>query len=95
MPHTYRNAWAALIFITTLLLLTTGRPAHAAPELTVGDYQLVSSKRISRTVSEYTYKAAVINTGSDALDVSATLNINTPGVTVLDGGKCQRSCRMS
>ncbi len=85
MPHTYRNAWAALILITTLLLLTTGRPAHAAPELAIGDYQLVSSKRISRTVSEYTYKAAVINTGSDALDVSATLNINAPGVTVLDG----------
>lgn len=85
MPHTYRNAWAVLILITTLLLLTTGRPAHAAPELTVGDYQLVSSARISRTVSEYTYKAAVINTGSDALDVSATLNINAPGVTVLDG----------
>lgn len=85
MPHTYRNAWAVLILITTLLLLTTGRPAHAAPELVIGDYQLVSSKRISRTVSEYTYKAAVINTGSDALDVSATLNINAPGVTVLDG----------
>jgi len=85
MPHTYRNVWAALILITTLLLLTTGRPAHASPELAIGDYQLVSSKRISRTVSEYTYKAAVINTGSDALDVSATLNINAPGVTVLDG----------
>lgn len=85
MPHTYRNAWAALILITTLLLLTTGRPTHAAPELAIGDYQLVSSARISRTVSEYTYKAAVINTGSDALNVSATLNINAPGVTVLDG----------
>lgn len=85
MPHIYRNAWAALILFITLLLLTTGRPVHAAPELTVGDYQLVSSKRISRTVSEYAYKAAVINTGSDALDVSATLNIDAPGVTVLDG----------
>lgn len=85
MPHTYRNAWAALILIATLLLLTIGRPAHAAPELTIGNYQLISSERIGRTESEYTYKAAVTNTGSDALDVSATLNINAPGVTVLSG----------
>lgn len=85
MPHTYQNAWAVLILITTLLLLTIGRPAYAAPELTVGNYQLVSSARISRTVSEYTYKAAVTNTGSGALNVTATLNINAPGVIVLDG----------
>jgi len=84
MPHTYRNVWAALILITTLLLLTTGRPVHAAPELTIGDYQLVSSKRITRTVFEYTYKATVTNnTGIDVTDVSATVSINVPGVTVL------------
>lgn len=87
MLHTYRNTWAALIhiLITTLLLLATARPAHAAPELAVGNYQLVSSKRISRTVFEYTYKAEITNTGSDALNVFATLNIDAPGVTVLDG----------
>ncbi len=85
MPHTYRNAWAALILITTLLLLTTGRPAHAAPELAVGNYQLVSTARISRTEFDYTYKADITNTGSSALNVSAIVSIDAPGVTVLDG----------
>ncbi len=85
MLHTYRNTWAALIFIATLLLLAIAQPAHAAPELTIGNYQLISSERYGRTEFEYTYKAAVTNTGSDALDVSATLSINAPGVTVLRG----------
>lgn len=85
MPHTYRNAWAALILITTLLLLTTGRPTHAASELAIGDYQLVSSKRVTRTVFEYTYKATVTNnTGIDVTEVSATVSINAPGITVID-----------
>lgn len=85
MPHTYRNAWTALILITTLLLLTTGRPAHAASELAIGDYQLVSSKRISRTEFEYTYKASIFNTSQVAQEAAAKLNLNIPGVKILDG----------
>lgn len=84
MVHTYRNAWAALILIIMLLLSATGRVAHAAPELTVGNYQLISTTRIGRTESEYTYKAAITNTGSDASNVTATLSIDVPGVTVIN-----------
>lgn len=85
MVRTYRNVWAAFILLSTFLLLTIGRPADAAPELTVGNYELVSSKRITRTVFEYTYKAAVTNnTGIDVTEVSATVSINSPGITVID-----------
>ena len=84
MARTYRNAWAAFILLYTFLLLTIGQPAYAAPELTVGNYQLVSSTRISRTEFEYTYKADIINSGSGASAVTAKLSSNAPGVTVLD-----------
>jgi hypothetical protein len=66
-------------------MLMNSTSVQAAPELTIGHYELVSSKRITRTVFEYTYKADVTNTGTDALDVSATLSVTAPGVTVLDG----------
>jgi len=66
-------------------MLTNSASVRAAPELTIGNYELVSTKRITRTVFEYTYKADVTNTGTDALEVSATLSITAPGVTVLDG----------
>lgn len=84
MPHIYRNAWAELILFITLILLTTGRPVYAAPELAIGDYQLVSSKRISRTEYEYTYSASITNTSRDAQDVVAYLELNIGGVTILD-----------
>lgn len=72
------------ILLSVCWLLVYNQSAQAAPELTIGNYQLVSSKRITRTVFEYTYKAFVTNTGDDALGVSATLSINSSGVTVLD-----------
>lgn len=64
-------------------LLMSVVTAQAAPELSIGHYQLVESKRISRTVFEYSYKGTATNTGSDALDVSATLNIDNPGITII------------
>jgi hypothetical protein len=74
-----------LLLSAFLLMLTNSASVRAAPELTIGHYELVSSKRITRTVFEYTYKADITNTGTDALDVSATLSITAPGVTVLNG----------
>ena len=73
------------ILLLCLILLSGITTALAAPELTISNYQLVDSKRISRTVFEYTYKAEITNTGSDAVEVTATLSVDAPGVTVLDG----------
>lgn len=84
MERTRRFAWTTLILLSAMLLFGPAGSAFAEPELTVGNYQLVASKRVSRFEFEYTYKADITNTGSDALDVSATLDVSAPGVTVLD-----------
>lgn len=67
------------------LLFGIGLSAQAAPELTVGDYQLIDSRRVSRTVFEYTYSAEVTNSGSGAVAVSATLTVANPALEVIDG----------
>lgn len=56
----------------------------AAP-LTVGNYTLISSTRVSRTDFIYTYRAVIFNSGFTTHTPTATLNIATPGVTILDG----------
>ncbi len=85
MKRTYQFSWILLLLSAFLLMLTNSASVRAAPELTIGHYELVASKRITRTVFEYTYKADVTNTGTDALEVSATLSVTAPGVNVLDG----------
>lgn len=84
MKSKYPLSWLYSL-ISVCCLLVYQPTAQAAPELTIGNYQLVSSKRITRTVYEYTYKASVTNTGNDAVAVSAELSINAPGVTAIDG----------
>jgi K319L-like, PKD domain/Bacterial TSP3 repeat len=73
----------------TLRLLLVGGVAFLGPscpaELSVQDYELVSNVRLSRTLSEYTYRASVANADGDARNVTAALSVTVPGVTVLDG----------
>jgi len=86
--YSVARARAILVFSLFVLIIASLLPTQAqadASSLTVGNYQLVSSTRINRTVYEYTYKATVTNNGADATKVTATLNIDAPGVTVLDG----------
>ena len=56
----------------------------AAP-LTIGNYTLVSSTRVSRTDFVYIYRAIIFNSGFTTRMPKATLSIATPGVTILDG----------
>ncbi len=83
MKSKYSLTWL-LTIILAISLQIQAQSVLAAPELTIGNYQLVSSKRISRTVFEYTYKASISNTGIGAKSVVAKLNIKLPGVRVLD-----------
>jgi hypothetical protein len=58
--------------------------AHA--DLVVARYSLVSQKRVSRTIYEYTLRAQMTNIGGPAVSgVTATLVSTPPGVTILDG----------
>lgn len=86
MNRTYRFTTIWLLLFSVFLLLATGSILSTqaiAADLTIGNYQLVATKRINRTESEYTYKATITNTGSDVRNVTATLSIDVPGVTVL------------
>ena len=86
--YSVARARAVLVFSLFVLIIASLLPTQAqadASSLTVGNYQLISSKRITRTVYEYTYKASISNIGGNADDVTARLNISVPGITVLDG----------
>lgn len=54
-------------------------------ELTVDNYTLVSSKRVSRVEYEYTYRADVNNNGGDVKNVMAQVSSSSPYTTVIEG----------
>ncbi len=83
MKSKYSLPWL-LTIILAIGLQVQAQSAQAAPELTIGNYQLVSTKRINRTVFEYTYKATVTNSSQDILKISASLTDGLPGITVPD-----------
>src|SRR5688500_11383232 len=60
-------------------------PAFAAEPLSIGSFQLVGSKRLTRTVFEYTLRAPVVNPGPAVKNVAATLNSVPAGTTIIDG----------
>lgn len=56
-----------------------------AQQLTIGNYTVVSSKRLSRTEFEYVYKASVSNVGEDVVNVIGTLTSGAANMTVVEG----------
>jgi len=59
-------------------------PPPIIPEFTVGNFNLVGRKRVSRTDYEYTYTIDITNTGLDVQNVTAKLSSNSPSTTVID-----------
>lgn len=56
----------AALMLAVLSLLLFDKPfASAASDLVIGNYQLVSKTRVSRTEYEYTYKASITNNGTE------------------------------
>lgn len=80
----WRNmrALVVVIVLSALALL----PSHAAISgFPVGNYQLISSTRVTRTVFDYTYKATLTNPGPvDALNVTATVKSKSGKITFTD-----------
>ena len=56
-----------------------------AADLTVGNYTLVSSRRINVTDFEYVYRAQVSNTGPALRNVVGTVTSINPATTILEG----------
>lgn len=75
------NVRALLLVLCTALLYG---PCLAAG-LTVGNYTVVSSKRISVTVFEYVYRAEVTNTGPSLKNVTGVINTTDAATTVVEG----------
>ncbi len=77
-----RNIYGFVIGqIVGILLFGVCFNAIAQPDLAIDSLSLVSQKRLSRTVFEYTYTAVAINNGDDAEVVRATLSINSQETT--------------
>lgn len=66
-----------------LLLGLMGGIVKADP--TVTDFTLVSEKRITRTIFEYTYKATITNDDTARKNVQATLTGAGTGTTIIEG----------
>jgi hypothetical protein len=56
-----------------------------AANVTIDGYVLVGSRRIGRTVFEYTYTAEASNLGAESATISATLASTSASTTVVDG----------
>lgn len=69
------------------LALCAGLFAHGAqagtPPLTIGNYQVISSVRVSRLEFEFTVKADVTNSGPDANSVLATVTSTSPDTVIV------------
>lgn len=78
--------WNLRVFSVVATLALTLVLSHAAiSDLPVGNYQLISSTRVTRTVFDYTYKATLTNSGPvDALNLSATVKSKSGKTTFTD-----------
>ena len=54
-------------------------------DLTVGNYTMISSKRVSRVEYEYTYRADLTNSGDAVKNVMAQVTSSSPYTTVVEG----------
>ena len=73
----------ALIAMLALLASVSASLSEAAP--TVGNYVLVSEQRVSRTHSDFTYRASLTNDGAPLTNVQATLTGVPANVAVVEG----------
>jgi len=81
------SRWRNLGMLSVVAILALALvPSHAAvSNLVVGSYQLVSSTRVTRTLFDFTYRAALTNTGNNSVPgVTATLTSTNPATTVID-----------
>jgi len=79
-----RTALVGLITSSALLCPTAATHAHAQP-LTIASYQKVSEARITRSITEFTYRADLTNSGPAISGAVATVASLSPATTVVEG----------
>lgn len=70
------------IWVLIFLFLFSG--VVYSNELSIGNYELVAKKRVSRVEYEYTYKAKITNNGEEVRKVMAQLKSNSPNTIVVE-----------
>ena len=66
-------------------IIISGEAPQPGDHLEVGNFSLISKKRVSRVAYNYTYKADMTNSGQDVQNAQATLSSNSPHTVVVDG----------
>ena len=72
-------------FVCLCVLLTNAFLSYAQASLTIGNYSLVKSQRVTLYEYDYTYSAKVTNTGPAVADVQGSLTSLNPKTKVVDG----------
>lgn len=88
MTPKFTTGLRALLWVCSGLLATAAE-VHAVPAaetgMSVGNYTLIESRRVSRTEFEYTYAAQITNGGTDVVGVTATVTGTSPAISIIDG----------
>ena len=79
-----RSALAGLLAASVLLGPRASATADAQP-LTITGYQKVNETRITRTLTEFTYRASLTNTGPAIPGATAAVTSLSPATTVVEG----------
>ena len=74
-----------LYSIAALAALVVLSPAEASAQFSISNYALVSETRITRSVSDFEYRANIVNTGVARSSVTATLT-SAPGASQIIRG---------
>jgi hypothetical protein len=79
-----RAARLRLLTVVVLAIGLVGSTLRSQPTAGITSYQLISEVRITRTVSEYTYKAVLTNSGPPLGASTATATSTSPNTTIVD-----------
>ena len=85
MKRSQHNKLVMLLSSLAIYIVMGSAVVFAEPDLIIGNYTLISSKRVSRVEFEYTYQAEITNAGSSAVDVSAVLTSTGNGASIVEG----------
>jgi hypothetical protein len=75
----------AFVGVLAIVVAQDRSDVLAQGNLTIDGYELVSSARITRTITEFTYRATITNTGADLAGADATATSLIPATTIVDG----------
>lgn len=71
--------------VVAVVVVAAALPTRSQALHAVGSFQLVSEVRVTRTVSEFTYRAVLTNAGPAVGGATATVASLSPNTTVVDG----------